>query len=333
MPETQPELVVVGAGAMGLLYAGLLAPHSSVTVLDGWRAQIDALQSQGLTLTGVGGVKRPPVRAVHLRDVAALRSSADIVIALTGAAGSREAAEAAAVVLRPDGYLLTLQNGVGNIEAYEAALGPGRVLAGLSYHSAALRQPATAEHTHKGPTWIGEIDRSKTERLAALIALMERADCQPRPVDDVVSYVWTKFIHNCAINAVCAIGGLRVGEIPLTPGADELQTKIIEEAVAVVKARGHALADPDPMAAIKAFCRIKFNKPSMLQHMEASRETEIDALNGAVVREGRALGIATPYNEAVTWMVRSMQHQRIKAVAEPGIDYEAMERDAKRAAG
>ena len=170
MPETQPELVVVGAGAMGLLYAGLLAPHSSVTVLDGWRAQIDALQSQGLTLTGVGGVKRPPVRAVHLRDVAALRSSADIVIALTGAAGSREAAEAAAVVLRPEGYLLTLQNGVGNIEAYEAALGPGRVLAGLSYHSAALGQPATAEHTHKGPTWIGEIDRSKTERL-------ERADC------------------------------------------------------------------------------------------------------------------------------------------------------------
>ena len=68
----------------------------------------------------------------------------------------------------------------------------------------------------------------------------------------------------------------------------------------MVKARGHALADPDPMAAIKAFCRIKFNKPSMLQHMEASRETEIDALNGAVVREGRALGIATPDNEAVT---------------------------------
>src|SRR4029078_5544214 len=99
---------VVGAGAMGLLYAGLLAPHSSVTVLDGWRAQIDALQSQGLTLTGVGGVKRPLVRAVHLRDVAALRSSADIVIALTGAAGSREAAEAAAGALRTDRYLPAL---------------------------------------------------------------------------------------------------------------------------------------------------------------------------------------------------------------------------------
>jgi 2-dehydropantoate 2-reductase len=235
-------------------------------------------------------------------------------------------------VLKPDGFLLTLQNGVGNIEAYSAALSADRVMAGLSYHSAALGRPGTVAHTHHGPTWLGEVGRPNGERLKRLTALFDRAGAEPREVADVISYVWTKFIHNCAINAVCAVAGLRVGEIPTTPGADELQTRIIEEALAVVRAKGHALADPDPLKSIKAFCRVKFNRPSMLQQIEASRETEIDALNGAVVREGAALGIPTPYNQAITWMVKSLQDKRIRTARNPNIDYDEMERRAKQAA-
>jgi 2-dehydropantoate 2-reductase len=327
-----PVIAVIGAGAMGSLYGGLLAPFAEVTILDDWREQIDAIRANGLTLTGISGVLRPKLAALHAEDAATIAGEADIAIALVNAGGSAEAAKVARTVLKADGYLLTLQNGIGNIEAYEAALGPGRVLAGLSYHSAALRGLARAEHTHRGPTWIGEIDRRRTERLAALEALLEKAGGMPHIVDDVVGYVWSKFIHNCAINAVCAVGGIRVGEIPTTPGADEMQTRIIEEALAVVKAKGIDLADEDPMTAIKAFCRVKFNKPSMLQHLEASRETEIGALNGAVVRLGAALGIPTPYNQAISWMVESMQHHRIKMLREPDIDYDALERQAKAAA-
>jgi 2-dehydropantoate 2-reductase len=99
-----------------------------------------------------------------------------------------------------------------------------------------------------------------------------------------------------------------------------------------VRAKGHALADPDPLKSIKAFCRVKFNRPSMLQQIEASRETEIDALNGAVVREGAALGIPTPYNQAITWMVKSLQDKRIRTARNPNIDYDEMERRAKQAA-
>jgi 2-dehydropantoate 2-reductase len=329
MAASGPCIVVIGAGAMGSLYGSLLAPHASVVIVDSWAAQIAAINANGLTLTGIDGVLRPALRAVTYEDVSPLAGQADIVISLVNAGSSAAAAGVAGLVLKPEGYLLTLQNGIGNIEAYERVLGSGRVLAGLSYHSAAIRGPAVVEHTHRGPTWIGEIDRQRTARLAALEALLEKAGAQPHIVEDVVGYVWSKFIHNVAINAVCAVAGIRVGEIPTTPGADELQTKIIEEALAVVKARGVSLADPDPMAAIKAFCRIKFNKPSMLQHMEASRETEIDALNGAVVQLGVEFGIPTPYNESLTWMVRSMQHHRMKMLAEPDIDYEAMEKRAK----
>ena len=103
------------------------------------------------------------------------------------------------------------------------------------------------------------------------------------------------------------------------------KARIIEETLAVVRAKGIALVDDDPMASIKEFCTQKFNKPSMLQHMEAGKRTEVDSLNGAVVAYGRALGIPTPYNEALTWMVKGMEEQRRRLAAEGPFDYAALE--------
>ena len=322
------RIVVIGAGAMGSVYGALLAAHADVVMIDNWAEQVAAISAEGLTLTGVSGTLRPRLRALTYSEVGSLAGEADIAMALVNAGGSVAAADIARIVQKPEGYLLTLQNGIGNIEAFEATLGAGRVLAGLSYHSGAIRGLARVEHTHRGPTWIGEIDRRRTSRLLALEAMLDRAGGMPHIVDDVVGYVWSKFIHNCAINPVCAVAGIRVGEIPTTPGADEMQTRIIEEALAVATAKGVPLADGDPMTAIKAFCRVKFNKPSMLQHLEASRETEIAALNGAVVRLGAELGIPTPYNQAITFMVEAMQHHRITMRQHPDIDYEALEKDA-----
>jgi 2-dehydropantoate 2-reductase len=315
---------------MGALYATLLFKHADVVMVDAWEEQIQAIQKNGLTLIGISGEVRSPIRAIHARETDRLAGWADIVISLVKTGSTAKAATIAQSVLSPDGVLVTLQNGIGNVEIYEQALGSGRVIPGLSYHSAAIRGPALVEHTHKGPTWIGEIDRSRSERIVALVEVLDKAGAQPHLVDDVVSWIWTKFIHNCAINAICAVAGLRVGEIPTTPGADEFQTKIIEECLAVVTAKAVELADPDPMASIKAFCRDKFNKPSMLQHIEANRDTEIEALNGAVARLGRELGIATPFNEAITWMVRSIEHHRMFAAAHPDVDYAEIERRAKK---
>jgi 2-dehydropantoate 2-reductase len=314
---------------MGCLYATLLARQAAVTIIDPWAEQIEAIRRHGLTLVGIGGELRPRLDARHADDADRLVGSADIAFSLVNANTTPAAAAIAAKVLSRDGFVVTLQNGIGNIEALEQSVGRGRVMAGLSYHSAAIRGLALVEHTHEGPTWIGEIDGSRGERLRRLVLLLEGAGAQPRPVDDIVSWVWTKFIHNCAINAVCAVAGLRVGEIPTTPGAADLQTRIIEECLAVVSAKGITLADATPLRSIRDFCRVKFNKPSMLQHLEANRTTEIAALNGAVVRLGAELGISTPYNQAITWMVQSVEHHRMFAAAHPDFDYPAAERAAK----
>lgn len=329
----QPRIAVIGAGAMGAVYGNLLSYVAEIVMIDDWRAQIGAIASKGLVLVDDMGEHRPAIAAVTSDAAAAYAGWADIAIIVVNAGGTASAARIAQNVLKPEGYAVTLQNGIGNIEALENELGTGRVIPGLSYHSGAIRGLGVVAHTHRGPTWIGEIDKSRSERIVALVDLFDRAGARPELVDDVVGWVWSKFIHNCAINAVCAAAGLRVGEIPTTPGADELQTKIIEECLTVVRAKGVTLADDDAMGTIKAFCRIKFNKPSMLQHIEANRETEIEALNGALVREGKKLGIPTPYNEAITWMIRAVQHRRMESVAHPDIDYEALEAQAKAAAG
>lgn len=320
------RITVIGAGAMGSTYGGLLARAGhDVTLVDVWPEHVDAINRDGLHLSGISGDLRIPVRALS----APAPGSAEVAFVQVNAYDTPAAAQTAAHALAPDGYAITFQNGVGNIEALVRVLGPARVLGGLSYHSAAMAGPGHALHTHRGPTWIGELDGSRTPRLQALNDALQAAGLQPTLVDDILSYIYTKLVLNSAINPICAAMGIRVGEIPRTPGADELQTRVIEEALAVLNAKGIKLADPNVMGSIKAHCQAKFNKPSMLQHMEQGKPTEIDSLNGAIARMGRELKVAAPYNEALAWMVQGINAQRRRAMHEPPPDYDALEKQAK----
>ena len=187
-------------------------------------------------------------------------------------------------------------------------------------------------HTHAGPTWLGELSGAATPRIEGLAAALRTAGFTSTIVPDIQGLIWAKFVHNSAINAICAVTGLRVGEISSHPGADELQTRVIEEALAVVRAHGIVLPDPDLMGSIKVFCRVKFNKPSMLQHVEQGKRTEIDALNGALVRLGQRLGVPTPYNEALVWLTRAVEQRMGRLVREGSPDYARLEAEAKKGA-
>jgi 2-dehydropantoate 2-reductase len=314
---------------MGSLYAALLARSGeAVTVLDGWTEHIDAIGRDGLHLDGITGDMRIALGAATRAEEC---PPADLALVQVNAYSTPAAAAALRVLLKPDGVALTLQNGIGNVEALSALLGRERVLGGLSYHSAALQGPGHVTHTHAGPTWLGELDGTRGARVEGIAARFAAAGFDPIVVEDIVGYIWNKFIHNCAINAVAAITGLRVGEIAGTPAADELQTRIVEEALALVRAKGIRLPEPDPMAAIKAFCRLKYNKPSMLQHLERGRPTEIDALNGALVRESRAVGLEAPYNEAITLMIKARE-RFMEIKSQQPLDYDRLEAEAKATA-
>lgn len=319
---------VIGAGSMGSLYGGLLARAGfDVTLVDVWQEHVDAIRRDRLHLDGITGDLWISIRAT---SGAGNVSPVDCAIILTDTNSTREAAETARRVLSDAGFALTLQNGIGNVETLSEVLGAGRVMGGTSNHSAALQGPGHVTHTHAATTWIGELDGRTTERLRETERALVSAGFTPVVVDNILAHIWNKFVLNCGINAISAITGLRLGEIVRTPPVDELQTKIVEEVLAVIRAKGVPLTDPDPMRTIKDHCRKKYNKPSTLQHVEQGKRTEIDALNGALVREARRLGVPTPYNDALTLILKGLEKHRAQTVLGPIIDYDRLEAEAAK---
>lgn len=300
------QIVIVGAGNMGCLYgANLARAGARVTLVDPWKEHVDQVQLHGLRMHGLHGEFTAAVQAVTDPLDA---PKADMVIILVNAYATRVAAESSCVLLKDDGFALTLQNGLGNVEVLQQVLGEGRVLPGLSFHSADLMAPGSVQHTNEGPTYLGEMDGSRSPRLTELNRLMEQADMQPVVEADIMSTIWGKFVHNCAINAVCAITDLRPGHIRDIAALDEFQTHIIEETLALVEARGVRIPSDTPLRDIKQYCAGKFHRVSMLQHLVRGRRTEIDALNGYVANESRKLGLSCPYSESLTALIKGREY-------------------------
>jgi 2-dehydropantoate 2-reductase len=322
------KITVVGAGAMGASYGGHLARSGhEVTLVDTWQDHVDAINRDGLRLAGVLGDHRVRVPAHTEAD----GGGADLAIVFVDANNTAKAAQSLAGLLAPDGFAVTFQNGIGNVETLQAALGTERVLGGSSMCSAAGGGPGHVVLTHMGTTSVGETTGRESARAHAVVEALRGAGFEAEQEPNVMGLIWQKFAVNCAVNAIAATTGLRGGEIVRLPELDAFQDRIIEEIMAVTRAKGVVMPNPDIDAKIKANCHKKFNKPSMLQHVEAGRRTEIEALNNALVREGRALGVPMPNNEALVALLKGRELHQQRRTHEPELDYDAWE--ARIAAG
>ena len=320
---------MIGSGAMGSVYGGLLARAGyDVTLIDPRADHVGVIQRNGLIVEGVRGRHAIPVPA--RTDHAGL-PPADFAIVFTDANATADAARTAAQVLEPEGFALTLQNGIGNVEALTAALGEARVVAGVTMNSGALPEPGRAAYTNAGVTSIGELDGRSSARIEEVSRMLNAAGIETAVIPDPMAHIWSKFVLNCAINPLTAVTGLRSGEMYRTPEVNALQDRVIDEILMVVERKGVRLAEPDPRKKIKDHCRVRYNRPSMMQHVEQGRRTEIDALNGALVREAKALGLAVPYNEAVVAVVKGVEKSRRQLLHEPPRDYARLEAEAAAA--
>lgn len=322
------KICMIGAGAMGGVYGGLLLRAGfDVTLLDVRKDHLEAIRRDGLKVEGVRGEHVIAIDARAGTD--GLPPAFDLAIVFTDANATKDAATIAARILKPDGFAMTLQNGIGNVEALIEALGRERVVAGVSMNSAANPAPGRSAYTNAGMTSIGELDGRDTPRIREVARMLNAAGIETEIVPDPMSYVWSKFVLNCGINALTAATGLRSGEMYRTPEVSALQDRVIDEILMVIERKGVTLAEPDPRKKIKDHCRIRYNKPSMMQHVEQGRRTEIDAINGALVREARALGLSVPYNEAVVAIVKGLEKSRRQTLHEPPIDYKQREAEAE----
>jgi len=300
------HIALIGSGNIGSLYGSNLARiGEEVTMIDVWEDHVCAMRDDGLQMSGLNGTFTANVNASTGPEGVA---PADLAIICVNTYDTPDAAETASRILKSDGYALTLQNGMGNLETLVNKLGEGRVMGGLTFHSGDLQSPGSVNHTNRGPTYLGELNRSKSGRLAHIQERMEEAGMQPSVEDDIITTIWSKFIHNCGINALCAITDLRPGHLSDVPDLDAFQTQIIQETLALAAASGIKLLDPDPVTTVKDYCRTKFHRVSMVQHLSRGRQTEIDALNGYVARRSGELGLSAPANDALARLIKGLQH-------------------------
>ena len=307
---------------MGGSYGGLLAVAGNrVRLIDTWQDHVDAINRDGLRVDGANGEHRLQLPAATQPDA---NETADIVLLFTDTNGTADAARTIAGILSPDGFVVTSQNGIGNVETLQDILGEGRVVGGSSMCSAATIGPGHVSLTHLGPTSVGEVGGGSSDRVDAFLAALEDAGFPSKPAPDIMAEIWQKFVVNCSANAVAAVTGLRSGEFVDVSDLMDYRVRVVEEVMAVLEAKGITLPDPELIKRICSGGR-RMNRPSMLQHVRMGRKTEIDTLNGALVREAKALGIPVPYNEALVALLRGRELAQRRAVHEPDLDYEAWE--------
>jgi len=299
------KTVMMGAGAMGSLFGGLLTRSGEEVWLVGNRKdQIDTLRSAGLTFEEEGGLQIIPVNATL--DVTSV-GKADLVIFFVKTYDTEVAVSDALVLEKEDTIFLTLQNGLGNEEVICQKIDRKKVMLGVTGHGATLMGPGHIRHAGWGKTFIGELDHRITDRAVRMTQMLCDAGIETEVSSNIHDRVWGKLLVNVGINALSALTGFKNGQLLDYPESARLMEKLVSEAAEVARRKGVHLGE-DPIEKVRmAIEATKENRSSMGQDFDHRQKTEIDAINGAVVREAQPLGIPVPFNQAVADLVKAIE--------------------------
>jgi 2-dehydropantoate 2-reductase len=298
------NFLIVGPGAMGCLFAARLkkAGHE-VTLLDHIEQRAGLINKQGIRVEGILGEYTVEVPTVTGK----IPVEPDVAVICVKANETRKASEDIRPLIGPKAYVLTLQNGMGNIEILQEVFGRQRALGGVTAEGATLLGDGHVRHAGRGDTRFGS-EAPIGAALADMVAAFNDAGFKTQSADNVSSLIWGKLIVNVGINALTAITRLKNGRLPDVAGTRAVMEKAVNEAVAVSKAKGIDLPYKDPLGRVVEVCRATAaNIASMLQDVLKQDITEVGFINGAIVREGKALGIPTPVNETLTCLVQAIQ--------------------------
>jgi 2-dehydropantoate 2-reductase len=299
--------VLGGGGAMGGIFGAKLAEAGhDVTLIDVNRDAVNAINANGLKIDAKdGSSKTYKVRASAAPgEVGAV----DLVMNFVKCYHTEAAVTSARPMMNADTAVLTLQNGWGNAPKIAAIVGEDRVLVGLTYHSGTLLAPGHVKHPGIGMTFIGEPSGGPTARLKAIAAAFRQAQFDITESDSIMTEVWKKLCLNVCTLPTSALLRFFAHELVAYDGVKREMAALLKEAVAVGQAQKIAIDHDERWAAITSLLEKAIGgKASMLQDVEAGRRTEIDVINGAIVDAGKRLGVATPHNDAMVWMVKSLE--------------------------
>jgi 2-dehydropantoate 2-reductase len=300
------RVCVVGCGAVGSLFAANLATLDDVEVwaFDAAQAHVDAINRDGLRLVGAGEV----TGRVRATTDAAELPACDFGIVATKAMHTESAIAAAAHAFAA-GCVATVQNGIGNEEVLAAHC--ERVIRGTTFPAGKILEPGVVQWDVKGDTTLGPFEPKPAafDEIERLADACTRGGMPTAAVADARGPQWRKVIFNAATNPIGALTGLTHGRVCERPELRALVSTLVQEGKAVAEAQGIELdSDPEDLIDYAARPEVGYNhKASMLQDVEARRQTEIDYLNGGIVEFGRRYGVETPGHAAIWALVKGME--------------------------
>ena len=305
MNMAQPATAVLGAGAVGCYFGGMLARAGVPVTLIGRDPHVTAINRDGLAIDGIRVRER--IRVTASTELSAVHD-AHLVLFCVKSIDTERAARELAAHLNPAAAVISMQNGVDNTERMRAAANI-RAVAAVVYVAAQMTGPGQVTHSGRGDLVLGRAPSSPAAvDLESIAALFARAEVPCRVSQEIRRELWIKMLMNCAYNAISALTRSRYGPIAANSGAREVMRHVIEEAVAVARAEGVPLSAAEMAeAAYKLGENMNEALSSTAQDIERGKLTEIDSLNGYVARHARQCGIAAPVNETLSTLVKVLE--------------------------
>ena len=299
------KIAVVGTGAMGSVYAGLLgkAGHE-VWAIDVWQEHIDAIATTGLSVSGASGSY--VVDSIHVGRTPLDAGPCDVWVIATKAADVESAAAAIAPLLQPGNVVMAFQNGLGAGERVARRIPDEHILIGIAEgFGSSVPEPGHVHHEGMRLIRIGELHGGLSERVQAIERAWHDAGFTVRAFDDVTLMIWEKFLCNVTLSAPCAAFDVTVGDLMANPETWKVALGCTSEAYRLGLAQGIRFTFDDPLRYVTEFAAtIPNTSPSMrLDHL-ARRPSEIDVINGQVVELSHQLGLEAPYNETLCAVLR-----------------------------
>lgn len=304
------KIAIIGAGALGSLFGGLLARSGEeVWLFDPIaKEHIAAINANGLLIEEDGNTVRVEVPAtMAIADV----GKAELIALFVKAPYTEEAIRGALPAVGAQSLVLSLQNGLGIVDVLKRYVEPDRLLRGVTSQGSTFIEPGWIRHAGRGPTWLGPVGRVDRSRLEEIVQAFNRAGIETHLEEDVSRLVWSKLLINVGINALTAVFDVPNGELVADLELREIMRAVVREAVEVARALGLDFSAEEAVAQVEETCRLTAkNISSMLQDVRRGSPAEIDYINGAIVRRGKEVGIPTPLNLLLTRLVKHLEGGR-----------------------
>jgi len=302
------KIAIFGVGAMGSVYAGLMAEAAhEIWAVDIWQDHVDAINQSGLRVEGASGDR--VVQGIRATTNAQDVGDCDLYVLATKASGVGPAAEMIAPLMGPESIVITIQNGLGAGERIAQYMATDRVLLGVADgFGASIKGPGHVHHNAMNLIRVGEMDGGMSARLERITGVWQEAGFNAKAFEDIDQLIWGKYICNVSFSGPCTVFDYTLGELMADPAAWAIAQGCAHEVQTLGQAKNIEFTFDDPIEYIAAFgSKMPDARPSMLLDHHAKRPSEIDAINGMVVELGKQLGIPTPYNEVLSAVIRQRE--------------------------